>query len=63
MRVPIDLNPQENAALDKALEEYRKSTGQNLSKAYIGRDGFRQFCQAMKVEWPERADRWSAERG
>lgn len=49
---PVRLSPEESAAIEQALEAYRRRTGQNKTQTAIVRDALVRFCKGEGVEYP-----------
>ncbi len=51
---PVRLTPEESAAIEKALENYRRRTGRNKTQTAIVREAIERFCKTEGVEYPTR---------
>lgn len=49
---PVRLSPEESAAIEQALEAYRRRTGQNKTQTAIVREAIQHFCKGEGVEYP-----------
>lgn len=51
---PVDCTEAQQEAIDKAMSNYRRSTGKNITWADIARSkGAEVFCKENGVDWPQ----------
>lgn len=50
---PIRITSSQSKAIKDARANYRKRTGENITEASIGREGYAKFCADNGVAWPQ----------